>query len=222
MKTTPYELVFGQPPRQLVLPGAKCGSNIMEEDLEDIINDHLPFKSDDQPSSKSDDQPPSESDDQPPFESDDQPPSESDDQPPSESDDQPPSESDDQPPSESDDQPPSKSHARIPSGDQPPSESDDQPPSVSDTQHLSKSSAQDVSESDDQLEKKSNNSPQRIVKANSLLATSDKHKRIREQADASYRRNAERMQVKYTKGKNKKVYYLGYVGVCMYTRYLCI
>ena len=168
MKTTPYELVFGQPPRQSVFPGAKCGSNIMEEDLEDIINDHLPSKSDDQPSSKSDDQPSSESD------------------------------------------------------DQPPSESDDQPPSVSDTQHLTKSHAQDASESDDQLEKKSNNSPQRIVKANSLLATSDKHKRIREQADASYRRNAERMQVKYTKGKNKKVYYLGYVGVCMYTRFLCI
>ena len=139
--------------------------------------------------------------------------------------------SDDQPPSESDDQPPSKSralscssksHAQTPSDDQPPSESDDQPPSASDTQHLSKSHAQDVSESDDQLEKKSTNSPQGIVKANFLLATSDKHKRIREQADASYRRNAERMQVKYTKGKNKKVYYLGYVGVCMYTRFLCI
>ena len=201
MKTTPYELVFGQPPRQSVFPGAKCGSNIMEEDLEDIINDHLPSKSDDQPSSKSDDQPPSESDDQPPFKSRAQPCS-------TKSHAQTPS--DDQTPSESDDQPPraqscsSKSHAQISSDDQPPSESDDQ--------HLSKSHAQDVSESDDQLEKKSNNSPQRIVKANSLLATSDKHKRIREQADASYRRNAERMQVKYTKGKNKKVYYLGYVG----------
>eukprot|EP00731_Ephydatia_muelleri_P006834 Em0003g1082a len=72
MKTIPYELVFGQPPRQSVFPGAKYGSNIMEEDLEDIINDHLPSKSDDQPSSKSDDQPPFESDDQPPSISDTQ------------------------------------------------------------------------------------------------------------------------------------------------------
>ena len=145
--------------------------NIMEEDLEDIINDHLPSKSDDQPPSESDDQPPSKSRAQSCF---------------------------------------SKSHAQTPSDDQPPSESDDQP-SISDTQHLSKSRAQDVSELDDQLlitvSKKSNNSPQRIVKANSLLATSDKHKRIREQADLSYWRNAERIQVKYTKGKNKKGYY---------------
>ena len=217
MKTTLYELVFGQPPRQSVFPGAKCGSNIMEEDLEVIINDHLPSKSDDQLPSESDDQPSSKSRAQPSSKSHAQTPS----------DDQPPSESDDQPPSKprakscsskSRAQPSSKSHAaQTPSDDQPPSESDDQPPSkscaqppVSDTQYLSKSRAQDVSESDDQLqitvEKKSNNSPQSIVKANSLLATSDKHKRIREQADASYRRNAERMQVKYTKGKNKKVY----------------
>ena len=136
-----------------------------------------------------------------------------------------PTPSADQPPSESDDQPPSKSHAQVcsskshawtPSDDQPPSESDDQLPSVSDTQHLCKSCAQDVSESDDQLqitvEKKSNNSP---VKANSLLATSDKHKRIREQADASYRQNDERMQVKYSKGKNKKVSVLLWVFACM-------
>ena len=124
------------------------------------------------------------------------------------SDDQPPSESDDQPSSKSRAQPCSMSHAQTPS--------DDQPPSVSDDQHLSKSCAQDISESDDQLqitvEKESNNSPKSIVKANSLLATSDKHKRIREQADASYQRNAERMQVKYIKGKNKKVYYSGVCG----------
>ena len=198
----------------------------MEEDLEDIINDHLPSKSDDQPSSKSDDQPPFESDDQPPFKSHAQSCS-SKSHAQTLSDDQPSSKSRAQSCS-------SKSHAQTPSDDQPssesddqpPSESDDQPPSISDTQHLSKSHAQDVSESDDQLQitvqKKSNNSPQRIVKTNSLLATSDKHKRIREQADASYQQNAERMQVKYTKGKNKKVYYLEYVGVCMYTRFLCI
>ena len=87
---------------------------------------------------------------------------------------QPPSKSCAQPPFKSHAQPCSKSHAQTLSDDQPPSESDDQPPSISDTQHISKSLAQDVSESDDQ--KTSNNSPQRIVKAYSLLATSDKHK----------------------------------------------
>ena len=61
MKTTPYEFVFGQPPQLSVFPGAKCGFNIMEEDLEDIINDHLPSKSDDQPPSESDDHPPCKS-----------------------------------------------------------------------------------------------------------------------------------------------------------------
>ena len=36
MKTTPYELVFGQPPRQNIFPGVH-GTTILEEDVEDII-----------------------------------------------------------------------------------------------------------------------------------------------------------------------------------------
>ncbi len=39
MKTTPYELVFGQAPRQSVFSGSKVGSNIMEEDMEDLLED---------------------------------------------------------------------------------------------------------------------------------------------------------------------------------------
>ena len=38
MKTAPYELVFGQPPRQGIFPGVK-GPSIMEEDVEDIIKE---------------------------------------------------------------------------------------------------------------------------------------------------------------------------------------
>ena len=38
-----------------------------------------------------------------------------------------------------------------------------------------------------------------------LLATSEKHRQLREQADLFYQRNAERMQQKYTKAKRKKV-----------------
>ena len=36
MKTSPYELVFGQPPRQCIFPGANK-TQISEEDIEDLI-----------------------------------------------------------------------------------------------------------------------------------------------------------------------------------------
>ena len=45
MKTTPYELVFGQPPRQNIFPGVH-GSKIMEEDVEDILHNSLEEKQD--------------------------------------------------------------------------------------------------------------------------------------------------------------------------------
>ena len=38
VKTTPYDLVFGQPPRQSIFPGVK-GENIMEEDVEDLFEE---------------------------------------------------------------------------------------------------------------------------------------------------------------------------------------
>ena len=39
MKTTPYELVFGQPPRQSIFPGVNK-ARIMEEDIEDLLDDN--------------------------------------------------------------------------------------------------------------------------------------------------------------------------------------
>ena len=36
MKTTPYELVFGQPPRKSIFPGVS-GTGIMEEDVQDLL-----------------------------------------------------------------------------------------------------------------------------------------------------------------------------------------
>ena len=39
----------------------------------------------------------------------------------------------------------------------------------------------------------------------STLSTSEKHRQIRKEADARYRLNAERMQMKYCKSKHKKV-----------------
>ena len=38
MLKCPYELVFGQPPRHTVFPGAK-GGRILEEEVDDIIED---------------------------------------------------------------------------------------------------------------------------------------------------------------------------------------
>ena len=38
MKTTPYELVFGQPPRQCLFPGVS-GTRILEEDVDDLIEE---------------------------------------------------------------------------------------------------------------------------------------------------------------------------------------
>ena len=40
MKKTPYELVYGQPPRQTVFPGVDSnGRQVLEEEMEDIIED---------------------------------------------------------------------------------------------------------------------------------------------------------------------------------------
>ena len=38
MQRTPYELVFGQPPRQNLFPGIE-GTEVMEEDVEDILDE---------------------------------------------------------------------------------------------------------------------------------------------------------------------------------------
>ena len=37
MKSTPYELVFGQPPRQNIFPGVRS-VHIMEEDMNDLFD----------------------------------------------------------------------------------------------------------------------------------------------------------------------------------------
>ena len=59
MKTTPYELVYGQPPLQNFFPGAH-GTDLKEEDVEDILPVLDPHSLDqDQPTNSLDrDQPP--------------------------------------------------------------------------------------------------------------------------------------------------------------------
>ena len=39
MKTTPYELVFGQPPRNSAFPGLSNHQRIMEEDVQDLLEE---------------------------------------------------------------------------------------------------------------------------------------------------------------------------------------
>lgn len=45
--------------------------------------------------------------------------------------------------------------------------------------------------------------------AHLALSTTERHRKIREEADMQYRRNAERMKVQYTKQKRHKVSYPG-------------
>lgn len=135
MKTSPYELVFGQPPTTAFFPGAH-GVDINEEDVEDLLHDDI--LSDPQPSKN------------------DPPPT--------------PSKNDHPPPPAKNNPPPSKNDLPTsPEIDTPPASSETDP----DTQHC--------------------------------LGTSEKHLRIRRAADKLYKRNAENMQLKYSKGKRKKV-----------------
>ena len=124
MKTTPYELVFGQPPRQNVFPGAK-GNSVMEEDVEDLFEDDP---------------------DSPVI------------------------------PSQSCH---SNCDEELCTASQPLNE----PFNSSTTQTV----------------------PPLNVSESSCLGNSTKHLKLREEADANYRKNAELMQLKYTKGKRKKV-----------------
>ena len=39
MKTTPYELVFGQPPRESAFPGLSNRQSVMEEDVQDLLEE---------------------------------------------------------------------------------------------------------------------------------------------------------------------------------------
>lgn len=39
MKTMPYELVFGQPPRGCAFPGLSNCQSIMEEDVQDLLEE---------------------------------------------------------------------------------------------------------------------------------------------------------------------------------------
>ena len=51
------------------------------------------------------------------------------------------------------------------------------------------------------------NSQSTVSQPGKSLATSEKHTKVWQEADARYRLNAERMQLKYSKGKHKKVSY---------------
>lgn len=122
MKATPYELVFGQPPRQNFFPGAK-GKCIMEEDVEDLLDKEEELMSGCDGSGTSG--------------------------------------------------------------------ADDCGPALdgsSDDEGLAEEAVSDDGDGN-----------------GGALASTEKHKKLREEADKRYRANAEKMQLKYCKGKRKKV-----------------
>ena len=165
MKTTPYELVFGQPPRQNIFPGV-VKTRILEEDIEDLLSEE-DTDGDSQDKEKSENPSTRES----PNDEDTGDKSQGEDKGRGENQDR---SKDDQGP---DDQDRSKDDQGPDDQDR---SKDDQGP---DDQHRSE---------DDQDNKAD-------------LATTDKHRQLREAADKQYRQNAERMKLKYCKAKRKKV-----------------
>ena len=82
---------------------------------------------------------------------------------------------------------------------------DAQPPAGSDDQSPADNDAQSPADSDDQPPADNNIQPSGNDDHFTKLTTSEKHKKVREEADQRYKKNAERMQLKYMKGKRKKV-----------------
>ena len=160
MKTTPYELVFGQPSRQSIFLGVS-GIGIMEEDVQDLLENCTSLDRPQQHFNSQECEPTSDS-------KEPQLPSNLDNP-------QPPSDSQEpQPPFDS--QEPELHFNRD--NPQPPSDSQEPWP---------------FSNSQEPLPLVINNEP--------FLTTSEKHKKIRKEADVHYRLNAERMQLKYSKWK---------------------
>jgi len=132
MKTTQYELVFGQPPRQNIFPGASK-SDVMEEDIEDILREEEEEEEEEEES---------------------------------------------------------------------PEEGQEKEENDSDTNENGGDS--DLDDGKNQGDKIGDDSQDEENELNSL-ATTQKHRQLREEADKHYRLNAERMKLKYSKAKRKKV-----------------
>ena len=153
MKATPYELVFGQPPRQNFFPGAK-GKCIMEEDVEDLLDkeEELMSGCDGSGTSGADDCGPALD-------------------------------------GSSDDE--GLAGETVSDRGNGTGGADDYGPALdgsSDDEGLAEEAVSDDGDGN-----------------GGALASTEKHKKLREEADKRYRANAEKMQLKYCKGKRKKV-----------------
>ncbi len=168
MKTTPYELVFGQPPRHNIFPGASA-VGVNEEKVQVLFDEKLP----------STEQPPPNQDPLcllSPVQKD--------------------------PPLPIQDNPPSRSPpTNLTSTEQPPPNQED-PLSLSSPVQKDPPLPIPPSCSPVQKDPPSKSLP---FQDNTPLGTSQKHLKLRQEADARYRANAEKMQLKYCKAKRKKV-----------------
>ena len=148
MRTTPYELVFGQPPRQNIFPSV-VKSEVMEEDIEDILK-------------------------------------------------------------EEEDK---VKHEHLDSCDEENKDNTQDENQGGDEENRDKSQeTQDKSQDGENQDKSPDGENQdkspdgeNQGKSPDFLATTEKHRQLREAADKQYRLNAERMKLKYCKAKRKKV-----------------
>jgi len=157
MRTTPYELVFGQPPRQNIFPSV-VKSEVMEEDIEDILKEeedkvkHEHLDSCDE-ENKDNTQDENQGGDE---------------------------ENRDKSQEMQDKSPDGENQDKSPDGEN-----------------------QDKSPDGENQDKSPDGENQ--GKSPDFLATTEKHRQLREAADKQYRLNAERMKLKYCKAKRKKV-----------------
>ena len=192
MKTTPYELVFGQPPRQNVFPGV-VKSEIMEEDIEDILKEEEEkVKDENQNQVKDNSQ--DENQDSDDENQDENPNKSGDENQDDENQDENPNKSgDENQDDENQDENPDKSRDEN-------QDSDDE----NQDENLNRDRSQ--KNQDKSIDGEKRGSSQDITRDKSdFLASTEKHRQLREAADKQYRLNAERMKLKYCKTKRKKV-----------------
>ena len=170
MKTTPYELVFGQPPRQNIFPGV-VKSEIMEEDIEDILKEE-----EEEEEEKVKDEHLDSCDEENRDNSQDE------------------NQGGDEENREKSQETQNKSPDNENQDNGPDGENQDKSP---DDENQGKST-------DGENQGKSTDGENQ-GKSPDFLATTEKHRQLREAADKQYRLNAERMKLKYCKAKRKKV-----------------
>ncbi len=184
MKSTPYELVFGQPPRQNIFPGV-TGTRIMEEDVEDILEEEKENESesgldDSEPRKKTQAEGGNDVEKENVAE-------ETDAEEGNEKADILEEEKENDSESGPDDSKP-RTKTQAEEGNE---------KADSDTEKESNAQKENDKEKGKEIDPE--------MDSDLVLGNSQKHLKLRKEADERYRQNAERMRLKYAKAKRKKV-----------------